>query len=255
MNTLASAKYLSSGQIVEISGGGDLMQNPKDLQFLPGFALEGFPNRDSIQYIDLYGLGNPHTVVRGTIRYKGFSECIKTMQLLGLIDTNEHPMLHKNGPDVTWRQLIINLLGLTDEDIFYENLKQKITERCGNAEYLEELGFLDKSLVIKMGTPLDTVSHYLSKRLAYTPEERDLIILRHDFIVRWSDGSREDRAINFVVYGQPGNVGHSAMALTVGFPAAIAAKMIVDGEIQERGVVLPFSPDVYREYLIGIVHY
>lgn len=39
------------------------------------------------------------------------------------------------------------------------------------------------------------------------------------------------------------------MALTVGFPAAIAAKMIVDGEIQERGVVLPFTPDIYRPML------
>lgn len=39
------------------------------------------------------------------------------------------------------------------------------------------------------------------------------------------------------------------MALTVGFPAAIAAKMIVDGEIQERGVVLPFSQDIYRPML------
>lgn len=29
----------------------------RDLKFLPGFALEGFPNRDSTQYIDHYGLG------------------------------------------------------------------------------------------------------------------------------------------------------------------------------------------------------
>lgn len=43
--------------------------------------------------------------------------------------------------------------------------------------------------------------------------------------------------------------GHSAMALTVGYPAAIAAKMIVDGEIQERGAILPFSPDIYRPML------
>lgn len=136
---------------------------------------------------------------------------------------------------------------MTDEDIFYENLKQKLTERVGNAEYLEELGLLEKTPIIKLGTPLDTLSHYLSKKLAYEPHERDLVILRHDFIIRWQDGSREERGINFVVYGQPASTGHSAMALTVGFPAAIAAKMIVDGEIQERGVVLPFTPDIYRK--------
>jgi alpha-aminoadipic semialdehyde synthase len=39
------------------------------------------------------------------------------------------------------------------------------------------------------------------------------------------------------------------MALTVGYPAAVAAKMILDGEIQERGAVLPLSPDIFRPML------
>lgn len=103
VNTLSAAKYLSRGQEVEINGGGDLMSTPRKLDFLPGFALEGFPNRDSTQYRELYGLGpQVHTLLRGTIRYSGFADCIKSMQLLGLIDTEPHPMLHPHGPDVTW---------------------------------------------------------------------------------------------------------------------------------------------------------
>lgn len=67
-NTLAPAKYLNRGQIVEILGGGDLMSAPKHLNFLPGFALEGFPNRDSTIYGELYGLGsNVNTLLRGTV--------------------------------------------------------------------------------------------------------------------------------------------------------------------------------------------
>lgn len=59
-----------------------------------------------------------------------------------------------------------------------------------------------------------------------------------------------EHGINFVVYGQPSSSnGYSAMALTVGYPAAIATKMILDGEIQERGSVLPLSPDIYRPML------
>jgi alpha-aminoadipic semialdehyde synthase len=166
INTLSAARYLSKGQIVEISGGGDLMSTTKELNFLPGFSLEGFPNRDSLQYMQLYGLGpQVHTFVRGTIRYKGFTECIKTMQLLGLIDTEPHPMLHASGPEVTWRQLIINLLGLIDEDMFYENLKMKLADRVGNPEYLEQLGLLEDDQVVKQGTPLDTLIYYLSKKL------------------------------------------------------------------------------------------
>lgn len=82
---------------------GDLMSAPKDLTFLPGFALEGFPNRDSTKYGDLYGLGSKvDTLLRGTIRYKGFSGCIQAIQYIGLIDTEPHPMLHPNGPEITW---------------------------------------------------------------------------------------------------------------------------------------------------------
>ncbi|EDW03707.1 alpha-aminoadipic semialdehyde synthase, mitochondrial [Drosophila grimshawi] len=248
LNTLSAAKYLSQGQIVEISGGGDLMSSNRSLDFLPGFALEGFPNRDSTKYGSLYGLGRDvHTLLRGTIRYKGFSDSIKPMQLLGLIDPEPHAMLHPSGPDVTWRQLVTNLLGMSDSSIFYENLKQKLVERLGDVDCIESLGLLDETPVVKLNTPLDTLSHYLSKRLAFEREERDLVVLRHEVGIRWPDGRREERGINFVVYGQP--QGHSAMAMTVGKPAAIAAKMILDGEIQERGVLLPFTPDIYRPML------
>lgn len=48
------------------------MACPRSLDFLPGFSLEGFPNRDSTQYSELYGLGSQvQTLLRGTIRYKG----------------------------------------------------------------------------------------------------------------------------------------------------------------------------------------
>lgn len=48
-------RYLRKGQIVEISEGGELMSAAKQLDFLPGFNLEGFPNRDSIKYAKYYG--------------------------------------------------------------------------------------------------------------------------------------------------------------------------------------------------------
>lgn len=112
------------------------------------------------------------------------------------------------------------------------------------------MGLLEETPVKKLVTPIDTLSHYLSSRLAFTEEERDLVVLRHEVGIRWGDGRREERGINFVAYGQPAiNGGHSAMAVTVGFPAAIAAKMILDGEIQRRGVVMPFTQDIYRPML------
>lgn len=68
-------------------------------------------------------------------------------------------------------------------------------------------------------------------------------MLRHEVTINWPDGGKELRGINLVCYGDP--TGYSAMAKTVGYPAAIATKMVLDGEIQGRGMVLPFTRDIY----------
>lgn len=63
---------------------------------------------------------------------------------------------------------MINLLGLNDTSIFYENLKQRVSERIFMShEPIESLGLLEETPVVKLNTPLDTLSYYLSKRLAF----------------------------------------------------------------------------------------
>ncbi|XP_021922979.1 alpha-aminoadipic semialdehyde synthase, mitochondrial isoform X2 [Zootermopsis nevadensis] len=250
LNTLSTAKYIQDGQIVEIPGGGQIMKETQSLDFLPGFALEGFPNRDSTKYAKLYGIANEsHTVLRGTLRFKGFADTIQGLQLLGLLDLNPHTALHPKGPDITWRQLVCTLLGVVDSSIFYENLKTQMAQCVGAARVsaIESLGLLEEDLVVKLGTPLDSLSHFLSRKLSIENGERDLVVLRHEVAILWPDGKRELRGINLVEYGEID--GHSAMAKAVGFPAAIASKMILDGEIQEKGCILPFTPDIYRPIL------
>lgn len=103
----------------------------------------------------------------GTIRYDGFSKAVKTLQAIGLLDPEPHPSLHSQGPDITWRHLVCNLLGL-QENTIYENLKANIASRTQSeysVEVLEDLGLLDDAGVIKMSTPLDTLTHFLSAKL------------------------------------------------------------------------------------------
>lgn len=54
------------------------MKSTTDLDFLPGFSFEGFPNRDSTRYAKLYGIAaEVQTMLRGTIRYKGMIIMLK----------------------------------------------------------------------------------------------------------------------------------------------------------------------------------
>ena len=59
--------------------------------------------------------------------------------------------------------------------------------------------------------------------------------------------SQEERHINMTLYGTPH--GFTAMAQTVGKPTAIAAKMILSGEINRKGIVRPTTSDIYRPIL------
>lgn len=90
---------------MEINPGGSLVsdeENVHKIDFLPGFSLEGFANRDSLRYKGLYKIPEAHTLLRGTLRYRGFSNMMKGILKLGLIDPNPHPALHPKGPEITW---------------------------------------------------------------------------------------------------------------------------------------------------------
>jgi len=58
---------------------------------------------------------------------------------------------------------------LPQMDIFYENLKSAIFERVGRSHHrldaVERLGLLTDDLVLKRETPIDTLSHFLAKKL------------------------------------------------------------------------------------------
>lgn len=55
-----------------------------------------------------------------------------------------------------------------------------------------------------------------------------MIILRNDVGLRHPTGELETKHVSLVVYGD--TAGFSAMAKTVGYPAAIAARMVLNGE-------------------------
>ena len=169
-----------------------------------------------------------------------------------LLDTDPHPSLHPKGPEITWKQFLITLLGHQD-DILTSNLKNLVYERVENEfrlDAIENLGLLEEEPIVKLNTPIDTITHFLANKLSYKPNERDIIIMRHNIGIEWPDGTNEERYINLVVYGDPN--GYSAMAKTVGYPTGIAAKMVLNGEIQTRGVIAPMTSEIYHPMLMRL---
>ena len=82
--------------------------------------------------------------------------------------------------------------------------------------------------------------------MPYTPGERDMIVMHHEFKAEFED-HKEYLTSSLIDYGIPN--GDSSMARTVSLPAAIAARLILEGKIDEPGVQIPVTPKFYNPIL------
>ena len=62
---------------------------------LTGYFFVNNPNRDSTVYGDLYGIPEAHTILRGTLRFRGYTDALRGLVRLGLLSPDPHPALHE----------------------------------------------------------------------------------------------------------------------------------------------------------------
>ncbi|MGD2087906.1 MAG: saccharopine dehydrogenase C-terminal domain-containing protein [Candidatus Aminicenantes bacterium] len=238
------ARYLENGKIVEIEGK-DLFLN-KRLDEIEGLGtFEVYPNRDSMPYQDLYGLKDAQTVMRGTYRNIGWCDTLKKIVDLGLID--ETPKANLKG--ITYKQMMAALVGASESD----DVTAKTAAKVGLAKddevikRLEWLGLFSDEPVPDYDNHLDILSERLQEKLYYKEGERDMLILRHKFIVENKDKSRDMITSTMVDFGIPN--GDTSMARTVSLPLAIGVKLMAEGKINLTGVQIATKKEIYEPVL------
>jgi saccharopine dehydrogenase (NADP+, L-glutamate forming) len=239
-----SARFLKDGQIVSIPAE-DLFARPEIIP-IPGLgAFEGYPNRDSVPYRDVYGIPEALSILRGTLRYPGWCDTLRKMVELGLLDD-----VPKERPGSTFLDLMRELSqGAPGEDV-RAAISRRLDLVAGSAimSRLDWLGlFEERKLPAEKGSALDNLAALMIEKLAYAGGERDMIVLQHEFLVRARSGRNERIVSTLIDYGVPG--GDSSMSRTVGLPAAIAARLVCEGKIRMTGVHVPVHPDIYAPIL------
>ena len=235
-----SAQYQEDGQQVFIPSESLF----EDFKIVPIEGLgdfEGYPNRNSLPYIDLYKIGSTRTMLRGTLRNLGWCKTMKNIVDLGLLDEEE-----KDWTGMTYAGFLRNLLDESAETDLMKALASKMgmEENSDVIQRLEWLGLLEeKPLPVEKGSALDIIGALMLEKLQYETGERDMIVLEHTFVASYPDGKKEKITSTLVDYGISG--GDSSMARTVGLPAAIGTKLILEGKIQEVGVHIPITPAIY----------
>jgi len=239
-----SAQYLKDSKEIFISPE-DLFENYSIINIEELGDFEGYPNRNSLPYIELYGIHSTKTMLRGTLRNIGWCSTIKKIVELGLLDEEE-----KDWSGMTYRDFLRKLMNEPVE----KDLKKALSE-CLNIDEnsdiimrLEWLGLLSEApLPLEQGSALDILAAKMLEKLQYEEGERDMIILQHEFIASYPGDKKEKITSALIDFGIPH--GDTSMARTVGLPAAISTKLILEEKITLTGVNIPVIPEIYRPIL------
>ena len=230
------AIYQFNNQEIHVTGE-KLMQWSQPIT-VEGHALECYPNRNSTNYKDIYGIDGVKDILRGTLRYEGFCHIMQALKTLGLMETKKR----KTPSNITWKDYILSLNNTDNID----DLKTKISTKASSA--INWLGCFSNALVsANKACSLDVLCDLLLQKLAYKQGEKDMVILQHKFVIKKADGRRQFITSTLKHVGDSG--GYSAMAKTVGYPAAIAAQMIADKQINATGLLLPINQEIYQPLL------
>ena len=238
-----NARYLKDGTVIEILGK-DLFDHYWKLPVEGLGDFEAYPNRDSLGYIDIYGLQGISTMFRGTLRNMGWCKTWKKIADMGFLDDAKKYDFTK----LTCKTFVGQLVGSAGSNVKSDLAKYlKLDSASDVIGRIEWLGLLEeKTPSLKEGSALDLLVCVLLEKLQYQTGERDMIVLRHEFEAQYSN-EREKITSTLIDYGIPN--GDSAMSRTVGLPAAIGSRMILQKKITLTGVHIPVLPEIYEPVL------
>ncbi|MDD8032154.1 MAG: saccharopine dehydrogenase C-terminal domain-containing protein [Acidobacteriota bacterium] len=238
------ARYLLDGQEIVVPSE-ELFSHYKMIE-IPGLGIfEGYPNRNSVAYLEIYGLKKAKTMLRGTLRYPGWCLKLKKIGELGLLDIEEREWRAK-----TYAEFMREYLRIAEAD----NLKEKIAAKIGlqlESDVMQSFDWLglfsQQPLPARKISPLDLLVALMVEKLKYQEGERDMSILKHEIIVEYPESQPEKITSTLIDFGIPR--GHTSMSRMVGLPAALGVKLILENKINLKGVLRPTVAEIYQPIL------
>lgn len=244
-----TSRYLDEGQIKYVPYSRVFSQIEKIK--VPGEGgYDAYVNRDSLKYIDPYGIKNAKTVLRGTLRHKGFCKKWNCLVALGITDDS---FVIEDASELTYKQFASSFLPAKVElDAF---LWKNFEIEKGDKEYkaIDWLGLLsDEKIGMTYVTPAQILQKLLEKKLKLKPKDKDMIVMYHE--IHCKKGKKES-IIQSSLEVKGENNQYTAMAKTVGLPLAMATKLILNNKVKSRGVIIPVQKEIYIPVLKELEQY
>jgi saccharopine dehydrogenase-like NADP-dependent oxidoreductase len=236
-----AAKYIQDG-VTKYIPYHRLFQRPIQVN-VPGFgSFDGYANRDSLKYRTHYGIDGIPTLKRGTLRKGGFCSAWDAFVQLGCTDDSFPMELEANA---TWSDYMDAFLPYPASRGTRVNLAYYLgIDPDGPVmAKLDWLGLFSQQKIGVQGlSPAATLQHLLEQKWKLNANDKDLVVMWHRFRYQ-VEGMHQEIHASLALTGQ--DQVHTAMARTVGLPIAIGAKLLLNGKVSDRGVLLPLKPELY----------
>ncbi|MBC7922514.1 MAG: saccharopine dehydrogenase NADP-binding domain-containing protein [Ferruginibacter sp.] len=243
-----TATFLEAGQLREVAYA-DLFGRTEPVQIAGYGTFEAYPNRDSLEYRGVYGLPDVRTMLRGTLRRPGYCAAWNVLVQLGLTDD---ATVVEMGEHETLGEFTARFLPGKG------SLVEKLAARTGLRKEdpaLEKVAWLglekDTPVGLTRATPAQVLQRVLEPKWQLQPEDRDLIVMQHQFTYE-RGGQTHFLTSSLAVEGES---ARTAMAKTVGLPLGIATKLLLQGHLPQRGVVIPVYPEIYEPVLAELAEH
>ena len=246
--------------IVAGQGGVAAFRQNKELKYIPysqlfkrterfeidGYgSFDGYANRDSLKYIDIYNIDEVETIYRGTLRKPDFCEGWDVLIELGLTDDS---YILENSRLLSPRQLLNAFLPYHPIESVEVKLKKFLRpEREHLFVLFQEIGFFNGDVLLfeQDASPAALLQILLQGAWILKPSDKDMLVMLHEFEFEHHEG-RTKIASSMVALGED-NV-FTAMSNTVGLPIGIIAKLMLKG-YSNPGVHIPVQKEIYLPVL------
>lgn len=243
----SAARFLQNGKYKFVPYN-KLFSRTKEIEIDSYGFFEGYANRDSLSYIEVYGLTGIPTIYRGTLRRKGYSEAWNTFVQLGCTDDS---YVLPDTENMTYREYINSFLPYHTELTVEKKLQDSFGVSNEVMNKLMWLGvFEHKKIGIKGLSPAKVLQNKLEEKWSLEPSDKDLIVMYHKFSYYLNEESF-DIVSSLAVEGE--DQTYTGMSNTVGLPLGIAVKLVLKGELSLTGVHLPVIPEIYEPILKELV--
>lgn len=247
----ATAKYLFQNELKFIPASR-IFTDTEPVHVAGYGDFESYANRDSLGYITPYGIEKAHTVLRGTLRKKGFAEAWNMLVKIGLTD-DTHVIVDAN--KLSYKKLLSAFLPGSDVQQLAHRVCQFLQIKNNSELYkkLEWLGLFSNDLItLNNATPAAILQDLLLQKFKLKQGELDMIVMQH-YIEATVENKTKIYTSSLVVKGETDVL--TAMAKTVGLPLAIAAKLILTNKVNEKGVQIPITSNWYEPILTELESY